>query len=62
MNKILDDSEPPIKWKKSNTTLIPKKQKPKPNELRPIALTNVSYKLFMGLVKKTLVIHLESND
>ena len=62
MNKILDDSEPPIKWKKSKTTLIPKKQKPKPNELRPIALTNVSYKLFMGLVKKTLVNHLERND
>ena len=62
MNGVLRDSEIPEKWKKSKTNLIPKNCKPKKNELRPIALTNVSYKIFMGLCKKKLVEHLQDND
>ena len=59
MNEILDRCEPPESWKKSKTTLIPKKNKPKRNELRPIALTNISYKIFMGMCKHALVDHLQ---
>ena len=54
MNKVLENCDPPIRWQKSRTSLIPKKQKPKPSELRPIALTDVSYKVFMGIMKKSL--------
>ena len=62
MNKLLNDRKPPEQWKTSKTILIPKKSKPKYNELRPIALTNVSYKIFMGVVKDKLVEHMERND
>lgn len=62
MNEILETGEPPAKWQKSRTSLIPKKSKPRVNELRPIALTNVSYKLFMSLLKKSLIEHLDRNN
>ena len=39
--------------------MIPKRNKPRAREHRPIALTNVGYKLFMGLMKNKLVEHLD---
>ena len=39
-------------WEKSNTRLIPKVHKPTAKQLRPIALTGVSYKLFMTIIGK----------
>ena len=39
-------------WKGSKTVMIPKTKRPIAKEHRPIALTNVGYKLFMGLGKK----------
>ena len=41
--------------------MIPKTGKITAKEHRPIALTNVGYKIFMGLVKSKLVEHLERN-
>ena len=41
--------------------MIPKTGKPTAKDHRPIALTNVGYKIFMGLVKSNLVEHLEQN-
>jgi len=33
MNRVIVDSEPPNHWRESRTSMIPKKQKPKYNEL-----------------------------
>ena len=41
--------------------MILKTNKPRAREHRPIALTNVGYKLFMGLMKNKLVEHLDRN-
>ena len=54
MNKIIKDSDIPNDWKKSNTILIPKKSKPTATDLRPIALLNISYKLFMSIIKSKI--------
>ena len=45
----------------SKTVTIPKTKRPIAKEHRPIALTNVGYKLFMRLVKNKLVEHLDRN-
>jgi len=37
-------------WNKSITKMIPKDKKPKAEQHRPIALTNVGYKLYMGMI------------
>ena len=41
-------------WENYNTRLIPKVNKPTAKQLRPIALTDVSYKLFMTIIGKKL--------
>ena len=52
-------------WKGSKTLMIPTTGKPianlQRNIPRPNALTNVGYKIFMGLVKSKLIKHLERN-
>ena len=48
-------------WEKSNTRLIPKVNKPTVKQLRPIALTDVSYKLFMTIIGKKIDAHLLEN-
>ena len=61
-NKIIDDSIFPEDWKSSKTVMIPKVKKPKVNELRPIALTNISYKSFMNVaVRNKIEDHLRQN-
>ena len=46
-NKVIDMKEIPNSWKKTKTRMIPKKNKPQAKDLRPIAITNISYKIFM---------------
>ena len=48
-------------WEKSNTLLITKVNKPTAKQLRPIALTDVSYKQFMSLIGKKSDAHLLGN-
>ena len=50
-NAALEDGIVQRWWKKSRTVMIPKTNKPRAREHRPIALTNVGYNLFMGLMK-----------
>ena len=45
-------------WEKSITRLIPKVNKLTAKQLRPIALTDVSYKLFMTIIGKKIDVHL----
>ena len=63
-NAVLTEGTVPKGWKKSKTVMIPKMGKPTAKDHsnhRPIALTIVGYKIFMGLVKSKLVEHLERN-
>lgn len=62
LNEVIKTGIFPSKWRQSDTILIPKKDKPKTNELRPIALTNVSYKLFMAVLKEKITTHLQINE
>lgn len=54
-NRVIDLGEMVDDWRMSKTTMIPKVKKPKAKEHRPIALTNVGYKLFMGMIKDKIV-------
>ena len=49
-NCVLCWGSPPEYWRKSKTVMIPKTKQPKAMEFRPIALTNVEYKIFMNVV------------
>ena len=60
-NAVLNEGTVPEGWKGSKTVMIPKTGKPTAKEHRPISLTNVGYKIFMGLVKSKLVEHEERN-
>ena len=51
--ELKKDSKP-ASWKTSRTKMIPKVSKPMAKDLRPIALTNVSYKLYMSILKEYL--------
>ena len=57
----IEIKEKPNKWKKSKTKMMKKVKKPTVKDLRPIALTNISYKLFMSIVKNEIEEHLEKN-
>ena len=46
-NRVLDGGQIVNGWKESRTIMIPKKAKPGPHEHRPIALTNIGYKIFI---------------
>ena len=49
-------------WEKSNTRLIPKVNKQTAKQLKPIALTDVSYKLFMTIIGNKMYAHLLDNN
>ena len=59
MNLIIESGRVPEKLKISKTVMLEKKTKPTVRDLRPIALMNCSYKLFMGTVRGKLEEHLQ---
>ena len=61
LNKILEQGKVPDSWKSSNTKLIPKNKQPMADQMRPIALTDISYKILMGILKCKIENHLEKN-
>ena len=60
-NDIVETGNAPQEWKNSRTVMIPKTSKPRVDQLRPVALTNSSYKLFMSLIKGSLENHILVN-
>ena len=59
MNKIITKEDNiPESWNTSKTVLVPKTKKPTVKDLRPIALTNATYKLFMGILKTKIEHHI----
>ena len=49
----------PLGWTSSKTILVPKIIKPTVKQLRPIALMNSSYKVFMGIIKTKIENHIK---
>ena len=62
LNDEVKNKEKPLGWKRSITVMIPKKVKPMAKELSPIALTDSSYRIFTGLIKREIEEHLTVND
>ena len=61
INNENNKKEKPKSWSNSKTVMIPKEKKPNARQLRPVALTDASYKLFMNLYKGKIEEHLENN-
>ena len=62
LNYELQRNNKPKEWKISKTILLEKKKKPTVKDLRPIALTDISYKIYMTLLKNKIEHHLKIND
>ena len=60
-NSILVTGVIPESWKKTRTVMIPKTAKPTAEQLRPIAITDVTYKVFMTVMKQRLEDHVEES-
>ena len=59
--KVLEEKQEPTEWKKSKTIMIPKMNRPTETELRPIAMTDVSYKILMSLIGREIKKHVAEN-
>ena len=62
MNLMMESGRVPAEWKNSRTVMIPKGKKHETREPRPIALTNVGYKIFTGLIKDKIVEHFRRSE
>ena len=62
INNTITKKEIPDEWSSSTTKLIPKTKKPTAKDFRPIALTECSYKICMGIIKDKIEDHLRRND
>lgn len=61
LKELITTGSIPEGWKESKTVLIPKTRKPKVHEFRPIALTNIGYKIAMAVVRMSIEDHVEIN-
>ena len=59
INNFWNDKQIPVKWTESVTTMIPKKNKSKIPEHRPIAVTCVGSKLVLGYLRDKIEEHME---
>ena len=61
-NNVIGDNNVPEDWKTSRTTMIKKVGKPSVKDFRPIAILNVSYKIFMAYIRDRIEDHLRRNN
>ena len=61
-NSVLGEREVPETWKKSRTTMVKKERRPTVKDFRPIAITDVSYKMFMTYVREKIEEHIKRNN
>ena len=60
-NNLLKEEKAPPLWDKSTTKMIKKVRRPTVRDFRPIALTNVSYKIYMSFIRDEIEKHLVRN-
>ena len=59
LNKIMRQEDMiPDSRVQSKTVMVPKTKKPTIRDLRPIVLTNATYKLFMGILRTNVEHHI----
>ena len=61
-NNVLKKGETPESWNISRTKMIRKERRPTVRDFRPIAITNISYKIFMSLIRERIEEHLRLNN
>ena len=61
-NNILEEGEIPQSWRTSRTKMIKKGSRPTTKDFRPIAITNISYKIFMAFIREKIEEHLIRNN
>ena len=61
-NKILEGEDTPKSWNVSRTKMIRKGRKPTVKDFRPIAITNISYKIFMSFIREKIEEHIRKNN
>ena len=62
LSEVLVSRAEPTSWKTSRTVMIPKKRRPTADQLRPLAMTDVSYKIMMAMVREEIDRHIEENN
>ena len=61
-NNVLEEGEIPKSWRTSRTKMIKKGSRPTTKDFRPIAITNISYKIFMAFIREKIEEHLIRNN
>ena len=59
--RVMERGGEPEGWRESRTVMLPKSRKPTVSDLRPIALTEVAYKIFMKIIKEKIEHHIVEN-
>jgi tRNA A37 N6-isopentenylltransferase MiaA len=60
-NRVIRLGEVPECWNATRTKLLKKIDEPQPKDHRPIAVANISYKILMSFIKKSVEEHLRKD-
>ena len=61
LKEELEKTRKPQSWKTSKTVLLEKKARPTVKDYRPVALTDITYKLYMALLRNEIEAHVSQN-